>query len=71
MSNLRRPCNGPIGENALCTAFLFRYRQTPSPVVTDLPSTTDTPMAPPELVAVLDMGASAIRLVIAEIAPNG
>ena len=31
----------------------------------------DAPKSPPELVAVLDMGASAIRLVVAEIAPNG
>jgi exopolyphosphatase/guanosine-5'-triphosphate,3'-diphosphate pyrophosphatase len=52
-----------------------------SPVVTDdkasgnqphtRPADGDTPASPPELVAVLDMGASAIRLVVAEIAPNG
>ena len=51
-----------------------------SPVVTDdqrerQPSSrpsanADTSPSPPELVAVLDMGASAIRLVVAEIAPN-
>jgi exopolyphosphatase/guanosine-5'-triphosphate,3'-diphosphate pyrophosphatase len=36
----------------------------------DLPANADTPASSPELVAVLDMGASAIRLVVAEIAPN-
>jgi exopolyphosphatase / guanosine-5'-triphosphate,3'-diphosphate pyrophosphatase len=36
----------------------------------DLLEKADAPTSPPELVAVLDMGASAIRLVIAEVAPN-
>jgi exopolyphosphatase/guanosine-5'-triphosphate,3'-diphosphate pyrophosphatase len=35
-----------------------------------LAANADTPASPPELVAVLDMGASAIRLVVAEIAAN-
>ena len=36
----------------------------------DPPATADTSPSPTELVAVLDMGASAIRLVVAEIGPN-
>ena len=36
----------------------------------DLAANADAPSSPPELVAVLDMGASAIRLVVAEIGPN-
>jgi exopolyphosphatase/guanosine-5'-triphosphate,3'-diphosphate pyrophosphatase len=67
-------------ENALCAARSFRYREAGIEGVTDEatdrdrlslpPAIDDAPASPPELVAVLDMGASAIRLVVAEIGSN-
>jgi exopolyphosphatase/guanosine-5'-triphosphate,3'-diphosphate pyrophosphatase len=68
------------GKSPLCSARSFRYREATSNVVTHdetdsehspLPGAGDRALAsPPDLVAVLDMGASAIRLVVAEIGSN-